>query len=147
MKAYVTAFGGSKETWYTNAKAQEQYRKYIAAVVGRYAKSDAIFAWELANEPRCKGCNTDVIFKWASETSAYVRSLDPSHMITLGDEGFGIPGDSTYPYGTSEGVDFVKNLKIKDLDFGTFHMYPDSCEPDSKNFHSHPFENESLTER
>ncbi|KAM7183363.1 beta-mannanase [Rhypophila sp. PSN 637] len=126
FKAYVTAFGGSKETWFTNAKAQEQYKKYIAAVVGRYVKSDAIFAWELANEPRCKGCNTDIIFKWASETSAYIRSLDPSHMITLGDEGFGLPGDSTYPYGYSEGVDFVKNLKIKNLDFGTFHMYPGS---------------------
>ncbi|KAK0641757.1 glycoside hydrolase superfamily [Cercophora newfieldiana] len=126
MKAYVTAFGGSKETWYTNQRAQEQYKKYIAAVVSRYKSSNAIFAWELANEPRCKGCNTDVIFKWASETSAYVRSLDPEHMITLGDEGFGIPGASSYPYGYSEGVDFVKNLGVKDLDFGTFHMYPDS---------------------
>lgn len=47
-------------------------------------------------------------------------------MITLGDEGFGLPGGSSYPYGTSEGVDFVKNLGIKNLDFGTFHMYPGS---------------------
>ncbi len=67
IKAYVNAFGGSKETWYTNQRAQDQYRKYIAAVVSRYKNSNAIFAWELANEPRCKGCNTDVIFKWASE--------------------------------------------------------------------------------
>ncbi|KAK0715565.1 glycoside hydrolase superfamily [Lasiosphaeris hirsuta] len=126
FKAYTTAFGGSKEGWFTNAKAQTQYKAYIAAVVGRYINSNAIFAWELANEPRCKGCNTDVIFKWATETSAYIRSLDPSHMITLGDEGFGVPGASSYPYGTSEGTDFVKNLGIKDLDFGTFHMYPSS---------------------
>ncbi|KAK0636977.1 glycoside hydrolase superfamily [Bombardia bombarda] len=124
MPAYVTAFGGKAEGWYTNAKAQAQYKKYIAAVVGRYVNSPAVFAWELANEPRCKGCSTDVIYKWATETSAYIRSLDPGHMITLGDEGFGLPGGSSYPYQTSEGVDFVKNLGIKDLDFGTFHLYP-----------------------
>jgi mannan endo-1,4-beta-mannosidase len=128
MNAYVKAFGGTKEGWYTNTKAQAQYKKYIQAVVSRYAKSNAVFAWELANEPRCKGCSTDVIYKWATDTSAYIRSLDATHMITLGDEGFGLPGDTSYPYQYTEGVDFVKNLGIKDLDFGTFHMYPDSCE-------------------
>ena len=128
MNAYVQAFGGSKTGWYTNAKAQAQYQAYIKAVVSRYINSPAIFAWELANESRCSGCSTDVITKWATTTSAYIRSLDANHMITLGDEGFGIPGDSSYPYGTSEGVDFVKNLAVKDLDFGTLHMYPGSCE-------------------
>ena len=127
MPAYVTAFGGTKESWYTNTKAQSQYKKYIAAVVKRYTNSPAVFAWELGNEPRCKGCDTDVIYKWATEISAYIRSLDRSHMITLGDEGFGLPGADTYAYGTSEGVDFVKNLAIKDMDFGTFHFYPGSC--------------------
>ncbi|GAB1319549.1 mannan endo-1,4-beta-mannosidase [Madurella fahalii] len=126
MQAYVSAFGGTKEGWYTNTRAQDQYKKYIAAVVSRYIDSPAVFAWELGNEPRCKGCNTDVIFKWATEISAYIRSLDPNHMITLGDEGFGLPGQTSYPYQYSEGVDFVKNLRIKDLDFGTFHMYPGS---------------------
>lgn len=127
MKAYTSAFGGTKEGWYTNAKAQEQYKKYIAAVVGRYINSNAIFAWELANEPRCKGCSTDVIYKWATDISNYIRGLDPNHLITLGDEGFGLPGQTSYPYQYSEGVDFVKNLGVKNLDFGTFHMYPGSC--------------------
>jgi mannan endo-1,4-beta-mannosidase len=127
INAYVKAFGGTKESWYTNTRAQDQYKKYIQAVVSRYSKSNAVFAWELANEPRCKGCNTDVIYKWATDISAYIRSLDSNHMITLGDEGFGLPGDTTYPYQYGEGTDFVKNLRIKNLDFGTFHMYPDSC--------------------
>ncbi|KAK3954464.1 glycoside hydrolase superfamily [Pseudoneurospora amorphoporcata] len=126
MPAYVTAFGGSKESWYTNSRAQAQYKAYIAAVVKRYINSSAVFAWELANEPRCKGCSTGVIYKWATDISAYVRSLDRNHMIILGDEGFGLPGATSYPYQTSEGVDFVKNLAIKDLDFGTFHFYPQS---------------------
>ncbi|KAI1193265.1 glycoside hydrolase superfamily [Nemania serpens] len=128
MPAYVSAFGGSAKTWYTNTAAQAQYRTYIKAVVSRYASSPAVFAWELANEPRCNGCATSVITKWASDTSAYVKSLDPKHMVTLGDEGFGLATgtDNSYPFSYSEGVDFEANLKIATLDFGTFHLYPES---------------------
>lgn len=48
-------------------------------------------------------------------------------MVALGDEGFGLQGDDgTYPYQFGEGLDFAANLKIRDLDFGTFHLYPSS---------------------
>jgi mannan endo-1,4-beta-mannosidase len=57
INAYVNAFGGSASTWYTNTAAQAQYQKYIQAVVSRYKDSTAVFAWELANEPRCSGCD------------------------------------------------------------------------------------------
>ncbi|PKS09812.1 hypothetical protein jhhlp_004435 [Lomentospora prolificans] len=134
MNAYVKAFGGDKAGWYTNDKAQNQYRAYIEAVVTRYKDSEAIFAWELANEPRCQGCETDVIYNWAKSTSEYVKSLDANHMVTLGDEGFGISGGTSYPFGFSEGTDFAKNLEIETLDFGTFHMYPESWSVDSTNF-------------
>jgi mannan endo-1,4-beta-mannosidase len=124
MAAYVSAFGGSKTSWYTNSAAQTQYKKYIQAVVSRYKNSPAVFAWELANEPRCPGCSTDVIYNWASSTSQYVKSLDSAHMVTIGDEGFGLSGDGSYPYQYTEGLDFVKNLGISSIDFATFHMYP-----------------------
>lgn len=29
---------------------------------------------------------------------------------------------------TGEGVDYGKNLEIETLDYGTFHLYPTSCE-------------------
>ncbi|KAI8722907.1 Mannan endo-1,4-beta-mannosidase [Fusarium sp. LHS14.1] len=112
MRAYLSAFGGS------------QYRKYVNAVVQRYRDSDAIFAWELANEPRCPGCDVDVIYQWAAATSKYVKSLDPGQMVTLGDEGFGVDGGSSYPYQKVEGTDFAKFLTIETLDFGTIHLYP-----------------------
>ncbi|WYZ43826.1 hypothetical protein EsH8_VII_000262 [Colletotrichum jinshuiense] len=126
IKAYTNAFGGDHNGWYTNTAAQTQYRKYIETVVNRYKSSSAIFAWELANEPRCQGCSTSVIYNWAKSTSEYVKSLDPNHMVTLGDEGMGLPGDTTYPYGYSEGTDWVGLLNITTLDFGTFHFYPNS---------------------
>jgi mannan endo-1,4-beta-mannosidase len=130
IAAYNTAFGGNATTWYTDAKSQATYKSYIKTIVSRYKKSTAIFAWELGNEPRCKGCDSSVITKWATEISTYIKSLDPGHMVTLGDEGWLTPadgyGDGSYAYSGAEGVDFVENLKIKTLDYGTAHLYPSS---------------------
>jgi mannan endo-1,4-beta-mannosidase len=85
MAAYVTAFGGSQTSWYTNTAAQTAYQAYIKAVVSRYANSPAVFAWELANEPRCNGCDTSVLYNWIKTTSAYIKSLDSKHMVAIGD--------------------------------------------------------------
>ena len=57
IAAYVSAFGGNSSSWFTDAASQAQYRAYIEAVVSRYTTSSAILSWELANEPRCSGCD------------------------------------------------------------------------------------------
>ncbi|KAK7553450.1 mannan endo-1,4-beta-mannosidase A [Phyllosticta citricarpa] len=126
MAAYMNYYGGSENPeWYKSTSIQTQYKKYIKTVVSRYRDSSTVFAWELANEPRCNGCQTSVIYDWASSTSKYIKQLDPNHMVTLGDEGFGLTGgDGSYPYTYGEGLDFEKNLKIETLDFGTLHLYP-----------------------
>lgn len=85
MNAYVNAYGGSKTEWYTDAKIQSVYQAYIKAVVSRYKTSSAVFAWELANEPRCSGCDTDIIANWVAKTSSYIKSLDSNHMVTTGE--------------------------------------------------------------
>ena len=128
IPAYTSAFGSGGSTWFKHDKAQSQYRLYIKTLVERYAASPAIFAWQLANEPRCMFCSTDDIFNWATSTSAYIKSLDPNHMVALGDEGFGLNGASWLPYWLVYGTDYWRNLQIKSLDFGTFHLYPSTCE-------------------
>ncbi|KAH8685918.1 glycoside hydrolase superfamily [Tricladium varicosporioides] len=144
MPLYNSYYGTSEKTWYTDSKVQAQYQTYVKTVVNRLRNSSAIFAWELANEPRCKGCPTSVITSWATKTAAFIKSLDPLHMITLGDEGFlNGGGDKSYPYTTAEGIDFEANLKIPDISFGTFHMYPTSCKS-SSTFHLYSF-SQSLT--
>lgn len=126
INTYCAYAGCNATTFYTNAVAQSAYQSYISFVVNRYKNSPAIFAWELCNEPRCHGCSNDIIYNWASATSAYIKSLDPSHMVTLGDEGwFCEGGDGSYAYSCSEGVSFSRNLEISTLDYGTFHLYPD----------------------
>jgi mannan endo-1,4-beta-mannosidase len=127
MPLYNTFYGTTKATWYTNTNVQTQYKAYINAVVSRYKTSTAVLAWELANEARCNGCATSVITNWATTISAYIKSLDSNHLVTLGDEGFmNGGGDGSYPYTAGEGVDWVANLKIPNLDFATFHLYPGS---------------------
>ncbi|KAL9593796.1 MAG: hypothetical protein Q9219_007375 [cf. Caloplaca sp. 3 TL-2023] len=134
INTYTNVYGGTHQGFFTNAAAQAAYRKYIKFIVQRYRYSTAVFSWELCNEPRCSGCDTAVIAKWAADTSAYIKSLDGKHLVSLGDEGWlapassssDLPGnDGSYAYSGYEGVDFERNLAIPTLDYGTFHLYPD----------------------
>lgn len=136
IAAYTAAFGANATAWFADAASQAVYRNYIAVLVRRYRASPAVFAWELANEPRCTGCDTAVVTSWAAATSAYIKQLDPDHLVTLGDEGWFAPADQgavggagddlSTAYDGSSGVDWVANLRIPTLDYGVFHLYPDS---------------------
>jgi len=132
IPAYNVAFGGNGSTWFTDPQSQSVYKAYVKTIVNRYSSSSAIFAWELGNEPRCHLCPTSVLTNWATQISAFIKSLDPTHLVTLGDEGWFDPstaatiGDGSYAYSGEEGVSFVNNLKIPTLDYGVFHLYPDS---------------------
>jgi len=136
--AQLVGSGQPHDTFYTNPTVVAAYKAYVQAVVTRYSTEDTIMAWELANEPRCAGSNTvasatctsTVITNWAAQISAFIKSLDPNHLVAIGDEGFindPIPHNYDYQYqGAGIGIDFAANLAISTLDFGTFHMYPDS---------------------
>ena len=128
INAYTNAFAGTHNSFYTDTKSQEAYKKYINFIVRRYRFSSAIFSWELCNEPRCTQCDSSIITSWAAAISKYIKTIDHNHMVSLGDEGWLLPsyqgGDGTYAYSGYEGVDFIKNLAIPTIDYGTVHMYP-----------------------
>ncbi|KAJ8086150.1 hypothetical protein PM082_004972 [Marasmius tenuissimus] len=133
MDVYVNQIAGQgkpHDLFYTDANIISAFKKYISAFVGRYKNEPTIM---VSNEPRCKGttgttsgtCTTQTITKWATDISAYIKSIDSNHLVGLGDEGFfNKPGNPSYPYQGGEGIDFDANLKISSLDFGTFHAYP-----------------------
>lgn len=107
--AYLKELGieGPVEQFYSDARARRLYRERAGEIVERYAGSPSIFAWELANEPRC---DRDLLLDWVREMSAHVKSLDPSTPLAAGDEG--------------KHTDAL--LAIDEIDFGTYHLYPDS---------------------
>ena len=99
-----------------------------------YRDDPTIFGWELANEPRCtsgrdfddrSGCKVESTTAWADEMSSYIKSIDKNHLVSVGDEGFFAKGGG-YGYDGSDGVDHAALLALPHIDFGTYHLYPDS---------------------
>ncbi|KAG8953486.1 hypothetical protein FRC04_002328 [Tulasnella sp. 424] len=121
MDVYVKQILGSSnhDLFYTNASVIQAYKNYIQVWINRYKNEPTILAWELANEPRCKG-STGEYLDWNLHDDHH-HTVDT---VSIGDEGFGLTGDGSYPYTTTEGLDFATNLAISTVDFGTAHLYP-----------------------
>lgn len=69
---------------------------------------------------------------WITEMSAFVKSLDQKHLVTVGLEGF-YSLKSNVNYGANPGnwaaalgSDFINNSLVKDIDFASVHAYPHS---------------------
>lgn len=143
MDQYLVYFGLEKHhEFFTDARVKSAYKDWVAHLLQRtnsidgvpYAEDPAIFAWELANEPRAinmtefdapDGWDTSTITSWADEMSSFIRSLDPNHLISVGDEGFLSQGGSEWVYEAPFGVDSRALTSLPHIDFGTFHFYPD----------------------
>jgi mannan endo-1,4-beta-mannosidase len=140
---YLTWYGrGEHHEFFSAPELKQAYRNWVEHVLtrvntvnGRRYKDDpVVFAWELANEPRCKsgssfdsntGWDTSTITSWADEMSSFVKSLDPNHLVSVGDEGFLNGGGQHWAYRAHVGVDHAALTALPHVDFGTFHLYPD----------------------
>jgi len=124
MDRYVAWFHArSREDFYSDPTIRQAYQTYVSQVLTRrntltgrsYIDEPAILAWELANEPRCniRGGGA-LLLQWVREMSRWIKQHDPHHLLGVGDEG----------YFGKYGVDCSAFLQVSDIDFGTFHMYP-----------------------
>ncbi|KAL4266909.1 glycosyl hydrolase 5 (cellulase A) family protein [Pleurotus pulmonarius] len=141
---WIAGAGQPHDVFYTDRRIVASYQRYVRTIVERYKSSPNIFAWELINEARCLGdlpagpnCVpfSGTISRWYEEQANFVRKLDPFHMITTGGEGqftwknpvkYWANGVlvSDYNFNGQAGEDFDKDLALKNIDFGTYHMYP-----------------------
>ena len=129
--------------FYTDEGARKIYRDYVSTLVNRtnvyngkvYRDDPTILAWNLINEPRCEtwlvwDCG-DKLQSWIESESAFVKELDPNHMVTVGEEGFWA-GDSPNEYANptwwakAMGQDFRRNHLPESIDFATIHIWPDT---------------------
>jgi mannan endo-1,4-beta-mannosidase len=107
--AYVAKF-------YACTECQTWYRAHIQAMIDhtnpytglKYRDDPTIFSWELANEPRRYPLD------WINSTAAYIKSLDPNHMVTTGSEG-SPPG---------EDQNFILTHQGAAIDYATIHIWP-----------------------
>ncbi|KAK0506163.1 glycoside hydrolase [Armillaria luteobubalina] len=146
---YINWIAGASQThdvFYSDPRIIASYQRYVKVIVERYKDSPNIFAWELMNEARCLGdlpggpnCvpTSGLISSWYKQQADFVRSLDPFHMITTGGEGqfnwdkpkhYWYNGSfvSDYNYNGEAGKNFDFELTLDNIDFGTYHMYPQS---------------------
>ncbi len=143
MDQYVVWYGLQyHHQFYKDEKVRQAFRNWIKILVNRrnsidrtiYRNDPAIFAWELANEMRCRnneefdaleGCDSTTLVNWVEEMSAYIKKLDPNHMVAVGDEGFLNDEKNHWTHNGHEGVDHQKLSAVEHIDFTTFHLYPD----------------------
>ncbi len=127
--------------FFTDAKCKTYYKNFVAQLInhvnqytGVAHKDDpTIFAWELLNEPRNTYQDPDIVTAWVKEMGEYVQGLDANHLVALGDEGgFAREGAQGYNglandlYDGEAGVDFDAILALECIDFGTYHLYPET---------------------
>ncbi|WP_051326644.1 cellulase family glycosylhydrolase [Aliagarivorans taiwanensis] len=136
MPQYVRWLGGEHhDDFYRMPEAREAYKAYVEYLLTHtnrytgvaYNQDPTIMTWELANEPRAQSDKSgELLYDWAKEMSEYIRELAPNQLIALGDEGFFTrPGSDDWAYNGNEGVDWERLISLPEINYGTFHLYPE----------------------
>lgn len=155
---YAEKWGGKKPMdFYTDPKIKQMYKDHMEFLVNRensltgvkYKNDPTIFAWNLMNEPRCdcdlsqesEFCTVDcakIIQNWIVEISEHLKSVDPNHMVVVGEEGFysltqwrtWVNPDAYFsggaPWAQLAGQDFYRNHNIPTIDYLSVHTWPDN---------------------
>uniref|UniRef100_A0A2P2IX02 mannan endo-1,4-beta-mannosidase n=1 Tax=Rhizophora mucronata TaxID=61149 RepID=A0A2P2IX02_RHIMU len=128
------------DSFFFDPSIKRYFKNYLKTLLMRrntitgieYRNDPNIFAWELINEPRCMSDPLgDTLHDWIEEMSAFVKSIDKNHLLTVGLEGFYGPKNPKHltlnpeVWASTLGSDFVHNSKVSDIDFASVHIYPD----------------------
>ena len=108
----------------------------------KYSDDSTILSWNLANEPRyfynATQCHSNpqlcdqTLKNWINVTSAHLKSVDPNHLVAIGEEGFFAPGSSfqkANPIGDwvgFSGQDFEADNALTSIDYAGIHLWNDN---------------------
>jgi mannan endo-1,4-beta-mannosidase len=163
MDQYVRWRGLSPQfhdQFYTDPTIRGWYQNFVRTLLNRtnsltgvqYKNDPGIFAWELANEPRCVGSGTgqggfpsspactDSNNQTANTTeihdmAAFVKSQDPNHLVGVGDEGFFCAaGSSDFVENCTQGTNPAVYDADGNVDYVGAHLYPDFWGKDGATF-------------
>ena len=128
-------------TFFSREECRRVYKERVGKILTRknamkggreYRDDGTIAAWNLINEPRCRGCG-DALQRWIDEMAAFVKSIDPNHMLTIGEEGFyaaDSPSENVdanpAAWAATTGQDFVRNHASPHIDYVTCHLWKDN---------------------
>ena len=116
-------------TFYGNTEAVKAHWNYVEQLVKRvntitgipYIEDPAIMSWQLSNEPR-PGYNQEDGFankpsylSWLDNTARKIKSLDPNHLVSTGNEG---------TMGSVTDTDMYMDAHaLESIDYATFHLW------------------------
>lgn len=129
------------DLFFSDESVKTMYKEYVNNLINRkntytqtlYKDEPTIMTWELMNEPRCESDPTgETLLRWTEEMSTYIKSLAPKQLVALGDEGFfnrkganGFFDEGEWAYSGFSGVDWDRLIALENIDYGTFHLYPE----------------------
>lgn len=108
-------------SFFKHQAAQAAYFQHIATILNRtnsisnvpYIADPTIMSWQLANEPRALTSHRKYR-KWIQKTAAFIKKIDPHHLVSIGSE-----GNAFVPFSRK----FIKEHRIKNIDYGTMHIW------------------------
>src|ERR1041384_1696620 len=109
--------------FYSNPETRRLYREHLEKLATRrntitgvlYSDDPTIFGWELMNEAQVITGRWAERRAWFEEMSAYLKSLDPNHMIAPGAWGY---------RSSSERREWLADHAIPTIDYCDVHIYP-----------------------
>eukprot|EP01026_Neomeris_dumetosa_P037895 TRINITY_DN3080_c0_g1_i14.p1 TRINITY_DN3080_c0_g1~~TRINITY_DN3080_c0_g1_i14.p1 ORF type:complete len:758 (-),score=74.95 TRINITY_DN3080_c0_g1_i14:662-2935(-) len=131
----------TQDDFWLDPTTKQMYKNHIAFMTSRvnsfnnrtYRDDPTIFAWNVINEPRCRSeeCKRgNLLSEWIHEMAGFIKSVDPNHMVTVGEEGFYKPGcEQEYNPGTwasNNGQDSLLDHSSEHIDFVATHVWPDN---------------------
>ena len=116
--------GGYTSLFYDCEKCKAEYLNQVKYFINhvnsinhkKYVEETAIMAWEIANEPRpMLPAAVNSYKKFISSTAAFIKKLDPNHLVTTGTEG----------YMSTDNIELYKEINDdKNIDYLTIHIWP-----------------------
>ena len=111
-------------TWYQSGylspygNYQLSYKDYLRLIITRYKDNPYILMWQLMNEAESKNTNDisdpQALYNFALTMSAYVKSIDPNHLVSLGTIGENQAGTDSTNYVNLYSISTIDILEIHD---------------------------------
>ena len=143
----------SHSSFFAEEQVVQSFKRLVHHILHRnntlthtlYKDDPTILAWDLINEPRCKGnnpyyprglnCTAETISVWLKDILSFTKAEDTNHLVTFADEGFfnsnktprSYPGCLDYLTDGSQG-DYEANAQLVDI-IG-IHLYLNQWCPD-----------------
>jgi len=119
-----------KAAFYTDDQAIEWFHGFIEELLERdntitgvkYKDDPTIMLWELANEPRVGTADYADYKSWVRSTAEFIKSIDDTHLVSTGMEGFYGPDG---PVG-HDPTRYVETHELDAIDACSYHLYPNA---------------------